>query len=102
MFRCKQVVGNLSGGNQQKVILARWLGENINVLLMDEPTRGIDVGTKNEIYKLMYKTNAIILLVAILLTPIASFKTDNLNHSKSLRGRSQNNLHQHQLHLEKH
>jgi len=49
-----QVVGNLSGGNQQKVILARWLGENINVLLMDEPTRGIDVGTKNEIYKLMY------------------------------------------------
>ncbi len=49
-----QMVGNLSGGNQQKVILARWLGENINVLLMDEPTRGIDVGTKNEIYKLMY------------------------------------------------
>ncbi len=50
-----QIVGNLSGGNQQKVILARWLGENINVLLMDEPTRGIDVGTKNEIYQLMYK-----------------------------------------------
>ena len=49
-----QIVGNLSGGNQQKVILARWLGENINVLLMDEPTRGIDVGTKNEIYQLMY------------------------------------------------
>jgi len=49
-----QMVGNLSGGNQQKVILARWLGENINVLLMDEPTRGIDVGTKNEIYKIMY------------------------------------------------
>jgi len=49
-----QQVGNLSGGNQQKVILARWLGEDINVLLMDEPTRGIDVGTKNEIYKLMY------------------------------------------------
>jgi len=49
-----QIVGNLSGGNQQKVILARWLGENINVLLMDEPTRGIDVGTKNEIYKIMY------------------------------------------------
>jgi len=50
----EQIVGNLSGGNQQKVILARWLGENINVLLMDEPTRGIDVGTKNEIYKIMY------------------------------------------------
>ncbi|RKX87828.1 MAG: L-arabinose ABC transporter ATP-binding protein AraG [Spirochaetes bacterium] len=50
----EQIVGNLSGGNQQKVILARWLGENIKILLMDEPTRGIDVGTKNEIYKIMY------------------------------------------------
>ncbi|MDY0287910.1 MAG: L-arabinose ABC transporter ATP-binding protein AraG [Sphaerochaeta sp.] len=49
-----QKVGNLSGGNQQKVILARWLSEDISVLIMDEPTRGIDVGTKNEIYNLMY------------------------------------------------
>ncbi|OQY32364.1 MAG: L-arabinose ABC transporter ATP-binding protein AraG [Spirochaetaceae bacterium 4572_59] len=47
-------VGSLSGGNQQKVILARWLAEDVNVLIMDEPTRGIDVGTKNEIYQLMY------------------------------------------------
>jgi L-arabinose transport system ATP-binding protein len=51
----RQKVVNLSGGNQQKVILARWLGENIQVLLMDEPTRGIDVGAKNEIYNLIYK-----------------------------------------------
>ncbi len=50
-----QLVRNLSGGNQQKVILARWLGENIKVLLMDEPTRGIDVGAKHEIYNLMYE-----------------------------------------------
>jgi len=48
-------VGSLSGGNQQKVILARWLAEDVQVLIMDEPTRGIDVGTKNEIYHLMYK-----------------------------------------------
>lgn len=41
-----QRVGNLSGGNQQKIILARWLSEDVSVLLMDEPTRGIDVGTK--------------------------------------------------------
>ena len=51
----RQLIMNLSGGNQQKVILARWLGEKIRVLLMDEPTRGIDVGAKNEIYNLIYK-----------------------------------------------
>ncbi|HSP20597.1 MAG TPA: L-arabinose ABC transporter ATP-binding protein AraG, partial [Myxococcaceae bacterium] len=51
----RQLIMNLSGGNQQKVILARWLGEKLRVLLMDEPTRGIDVGAKNEIYNLIYK-----------------------------------------------
>ena len=45
---------NLSGGNQQKVILARWLSENVNVILFDEPTRGIDVGAKSEIYDIIY------------------------------------------------
>lgn len=50
-----QLIRNLSGGNQQKAILARWLSEDIKVLLMDEPTRGIDVGAKNEIYNLMYE-----------------------------------------------
>ncbi|MGD8455626.1 MAG: sugar ABC transporter ATP-binding protein [Anaerolineales bacterium] len=48
-----QPVKNLSGGNQQKVILARWLATNPQVLIMDEPTRGIDVGTKAEIQKLV-------------------------------------------------
>jgi len=51
----KQQIRNLSGGNQQKVILARWLGERINVMLLDEPTRGIDVGAKSEIYSVIYK-----------------------------------------------
>ncbi len=45
---------NLSGGNQQKVILARWLSEKVNVILFDEPTRGIDVGAKSEIYNIIY------------------------------------------------
>jgi simple sugar transport system ATP-binding protein len=48
-----QLVKNLSGGNQQKVILARWLATDPQVLILDEPTRGIDVGAKAEIQKLV-------------------------------------------------
>ena len=48
-----QKIGNLSGGNQQKVIIGRWLATNPDVLIMDEPTRGVDVGAKSEIYVIM-------------------------------------------------
>ena len=48
-----QRVGNLSGGNQQKVVLAKWLASDPEILILDEPTRGVDVGAKAEIYKIM-------------------------------------------------
>ena len=53
-----QLVVNLSGGNQQKVVIAKWLCKNCDILIFDEPTRGIDVGAKNEIYKLMNRLAA--------------------------------------------
>lgn len=49
----KEHISNLSGGNQQKVIVSRWLANDPDVLIMDEPTRGIDVGAKHEIYEIM-------------------------------------------------
>ncbi len=50
-----EAIANLSGGNQQKVIIARWLANDPDILIMDEPTRGIDVGAKHEIYEIMVK-----------------------------------------------
>jgi ribose transport system ATP-binding protein len=49
----KQTVGNLSGGNQQKIVIAKWLSMHPKVLIVDEPTRGIDVGSKSEIHNLI-------------------------------------------------
>ncbi len=51
----EQAVENLSGGNQQKVVLGKWLLTDPKVLILDEPTRGIDVGAKYEIYNIMNK-----------------------------------------------
>src|SRR5205085_704292 len=49
---CESRVLNLSGGNQQKVVIGKWLSMNPKVMILDEPTRGIDVGAKAEIYRL--------------------------------------------------
>ena len=54
----EKLVVNLSGGNQQKVVIAKWLTRDSEILIFDEPTRGIDVGAKNEIYKLMNRLAA--------------------------------------------
>ena len=51
----QQLMVNLSGGNQQKAILGRWLSEKVKYILLDEPTRGIDVGAKHEIYNIVYR-----------------------------------------------
>lgn len=51
----EQLVGNLSGGNQQKVVITRWLATEPKILILDEPTRGVDVGAKAEIYSIMNK-----------------------------------------------
>ncbi len=52
-YSTEQVVNKLSGGNQQKIVVSKWLASNPRVLIMDEPTRGIDVGAKAEIHRLM-------------------------------------------------
>lgn len=61
------LVLNLSGGNQQKVVLGKWLSMSPKVMILDEPTRGIDVGAKAEIYRLMREladTGAVILMIS--------------------------------------
>ena len=64
---CETRVVNLSGGNQQKVVLGKWLSMSPKVMILDEPTRGIDVGAKAEIYRIMRAladNGAVILMIS--------------------------------------
>ena len=63
----EQAVGDLSGGNQQKVVLAKWMTLGPKVMIFDEPTRGIDMGARHEIYQTMVdlaKTGCAILMIS--------------------------------------
>ena len=77
-IRCispKQLVKNLSGGNQQKVVLAKWLEVNPDIFIVDEPTRGIDVGARAEIYRIindLAKEGKTVLVVSSDLTEVLS------------------------------
>jgi len=63
----EQPVGDLSGGNQQKVVLSKWMTLNPKVMIFDEPTRGIDMGARHEIYQTMVdlaKTSCAVLMIS--------------------------------------
>ena len=62
----KQIIKKLSGGNQQKVVIAKWLVKDSEILIFDEPTRGIDVGAKEEIYLLINELAASGLAVVVI------------------------------------
>ena len=83
-------VGNLSGGNQQKVLLARWLERKGRVFLLDEPTRGVDVGAKEEIYLLLRKLaaegNAILLISSELPEVLALSDRILVMHEGQIKG----------------
>ena len=70
---------NLSGGNQQKVVLAKWLNAKARILILDHPTRGIDVGAKEEVYELVRAVTAE--GVAVILTSDTLEETIGLSHT---------------------
>src|SRR5206468_11632025 len=72
----EQLAKDLSGGNQQKVVLAKWLERRCEVIIFDEPTRGIDVGTKHEIYLLINRLAAQGKAIIMISSELAEFSQD--------------------------
>ncbi len=64
--RPRKAVKYLSGGNQQKVVIAKWLNINPKILIMDEPTRGVDIGAKKEIYSILSSLTALGIAVIVI------------------------------------
>jgi ABC-type sugar transport system ATPase subunit len=81
-----QPAGNLSGGNQQKVVLAKWLARHCEVLIFDEPTRGIDVGAKFEIYVLMNDLAARGKAIVMISSELPESARHGRSHSRAARG----------------
>src|SRR4029077_7219748 len=75
-----EIIKNLSGGNQQKLLISRWLWTEPDLLILDEPTRGIDVGAKSEIYRLMtefVRSGKAIIMISSELAQVSQFLTKN-------------------------
>ena len=78
MASAEQLVQYLSGGNQQKVVVSKWLATKPDILILDEPTRGIDIGAKTEIYHLivdMAKAGVAVLLISSEMEEIMNLST---------------------------
>ena len=82
----EQAVVNLSGGNQQKVVLARWLALQPKVLIVDEPTRGIDVAAKAEVHNLLYELADAGIAVIAISSELPEILTDQRPHRHHARG----------------
>ena len=83
-------MSSLSGGNQQKVLLARWLATHAKVLLFDEPTKGVDVGAKSEIYKVIGDLAAEglgVIVVSSYLPEVLGLADRVARHARGRRGR---------------
>ena len=86
----EQPVGKLSGGNQQKVVLARWLALRPKILIVDEPTRGIDVGSKVEVHNLlieMAKQGIAVIVISSELPEILAVSRPHRHHARGARDR---------------